>query len=202
MNTLPAVTADAEALVRAPAETVWSVLITIEDWPRWNDDVVLVRTTESLRVSGMPTSRWSFRLMDPDEPCIPGFDPPWFYRGTVDCNRMRFMVESDFHLCLRPSIGFRRVRSLLADPIFAGIPPTLHIERDIDENESWTITFHRGTGVGWHSPAPEYARSHFRASLEDTLEVIRAVRVFSRDYRNSAAFRALRKALQQAYESC
>jgi len=150
---------------------------------------------------GMPTSRWSFLLMDSDQPCIPGLDPPWYYRGTVECNGMHFMVHSDFHLCLHPSIGFRRVRSLLADPMFAGLPPTLHIEHDPDENESWTITFHHDTGVGWHALEPAYARRYFLAALEETLQVIRAVRVFSRDYRNSAAFRAVRMALRTAYES-
>ena len=44
-RTFPAVTADAEALIRAPVATVWSVLTAIEDWPRWNDDVARVAIT-------------------------------------------------------------------------------------------------------------------------------------------------------------
>ncbi|MBR9977666.1 MAG: hypothetical protein KFH87_06210 [Bacteroidetes bacterium] len=149
----------------------------------------------------MPTSRWEFMLMDADDPCIPGFDPPWFYRGTVECNRMHMMVQSDFYLCLHPSIGFRRVRSLLADPAFMGLPPAMSIETDIDGNESWTVKFHHGTGIGWQGLSPDSARNYFLAVLEDTLDVFRAARIFSRDYRDATAFRSLRTVLRTAFEA-
>ncbi|MDT8325717.1 MAG: hypothetical protein RRA94_16500 [Bacteroidota bacterium] len=148
-----------------------------------------------------PMSTWSFLLMDADDPCVPGFDPPWFYRGTVECDEMHMMVQSDFHLCLYPSIGFRRVRSLLADPMFAGFPPEMHIETSADGGETWIVIFHRGSGVGWQGLSPALACSYLLAVVEDTLDVIRAVRDFRDDYRDAAAFRVLRKALRAAYEN-
>jgi hypothetical protein len=148
-----------------------------------------------------PASSWSFLLMDADQPCGPGFDPPWFYRGTVECDEMHMMVQSDFSLCLHPFIGFRRVRSLLADPMFAGYPPEMHIETDMDGNESWIIVFHRGSGITWQGLTPAIASSYFLLMLEDTLDVIRTVRRFKGDYRDAAAFRALREALRAAYDN-
>lgn len=49
MNTPPnAVTASADALIRAPVATVWSVLTAIQDWPSWNDEISQVEMSGPL----------------------------------------------------------------------------------------------------------------------------------------------------------
>lgn len=89
---------------------------------------------------------------------------------------------------------------MLADPAFCALPPTLSIETNMDGNESWTINFRQGIGIGWQGLSPDDACEYFLAVLEDRLDVFRAVRNFSGDYRDAAAFRVLRDTLRMAFE--
>ncbi len=147
------------------------------------------------------TRTLTFVLSDAKRPLLPGVGPPWFYRGRIECSTSGFMISSDFYLHLTDTFGFRRVRRLLTDPMFAGNPPGLNIESGIDGEETWIVAFTEGSGRGWNVVYPQPAVSHVREKVEKTVAVIEAAYGLERDQWSAAAFRALRKRLHEAYAS-
>ena len=145
------------------------------------------------------TRSLTFVLADEDRPLMPGSGPPWFYRGRIECSISGYMVSSDFYLYLPATFGFQKVRKLLADPLFAGNPPLLHIETGIDQEVTWVVAFEEGSGMGWNIGYPQPAVSHLQDKVRKTLAVIEAAYGLERDYSSVAAFRVLRKKLHEAY---
>ena len=147
------------------------------------------------------TSSLTFVLEDPAKPLVPGFCPPWFYRGKLQCSVFDYMVCSEFYLHLPASVGFHKVRKLLADPMFAGNPPNLSVDSRHDREEIWAVAFSEGSGAGWGIRSHHDAAQHVYKKIKHTLAVIRAADVLSNDHQNTTAFRVLQTALREAYQS-
>ncbi|MBS3779772.1 MAG: hypothetical protein KGY41_05220 [Desulfovermiculus sp.] len=147
------------------------------------------------------TSSLTFVLEDPAKPLVPGFCPPWFYRGKLECSIFDYMISSEFYLHLPSTIGFSKVHKLLSDPMFEGNPPDLSVYSRPYREEIWTVAFSEGSGASLGMGNYHDAAQHVYKKVELSLAVIRAVNVLNNDYQNTAAFKSLQTALREAYQA-
>jgi hypothetical protein len=143
----------------------------------------------------------TFVLEDTNRRLSPGSGPPWYCRGHLKCSPMDYMVSFDFSVYLPANFILRRILRLLGDPMFAGNPPNLSIERGIGEENVFVIAFSEGSGAGWGIRSHEQAAEHLRKKVRENLGVIKAVYDLEKDYKSSKNFKALQTALREAYQS-
>lgn len=74
-----------------------------------------------------------------------------FFRGKLSCSTDGWMLSREFYLSLAGENDFKVVIAILGNSRFAGLPPTLSMDRAIDKNgtDFYQITFHAGSGAGW-----------------------------------------------------
>jgi len=143
----------------------------------------------------------TFIMGDPLRPLLPGGGPPWYCRGQIECTPMDYMVSFDFSVYFRADFPIKRILRLLGDPMFAGNPPNLSIESGPEREKILVIGFTEGSGAGWGIRSHQQASEHLREKVKQNLEVINAVCELEKDYKNTKNFKALQKALREAYQS-
>jgi hypothetical protein len=143
----------------------------------------------------------TFILGDPQRPLLPGGGPPWYCRGKIECTPMDYMLSFDFSVYFRADFPIKRILRLLGDPMFAGNPPNLSVERGIGEENVFVIDFSEGSGAGWGIRNHEQAAKHLREKVKQNVAVIDAVYELEKDYKSTKNFKALHKVLREAYQS-
>jgi len=141
----------------------------------------------------------TFVLEDPARPLSVGSFSPWFCRGHLKCSALDYMASFDFHIYFPADFSIRRIMRILADPMFAGCPPTLSIDPSSQANAYFVVFFGGGSGAGWGLHSHEEAARAVAQSVKRNVAVIDAVYGLERDYRNGRAFNGLRQALRQGY---
>ncbi len=114
---------------------------------------------------------------------------------------MDYMVSFEFFVYLPANFSLRKILSLLGDPMFAGNPPNLSIERGIGGENVFVIAFSEGSGAGWGIRSHDQAAEHLRKKVKQNLEVIKAVYELEKDYKSTKHFKALQTALREAYQA-
>lgn len=84
-----------------------------------------------------------------------------FFRGGLKVSMESWMLESDFYLSLSKDIDSRLVFQILSNSRFAGLPPTLMIDKERADN-FYQVDFHNGNGASWGLRNEDYIKEKIK----------------------------------------
>jgi hypothetical protein len=95
------------------------------------------------------------------------------YRGSVEINRMHWMVENEFFLCLDSHIDFRFVTELIGNSRMAGNPPelTIHKHHTNDFEGYYQVTYLNGTGESFYPGCEERIIHRIKKCIDVNVEM-------------------------------
>jgi len=92
------------------------------------------------------------------------------YRGTVEINKMHWMVQSEFFLCLDKQIDLRFVTELIGNSRMIGNPPELSIYKDDPENY-YQVAYRNGTGESFYQGCEERILDRIKKCIDVNVEM-------------------------------
>ena len=147
------------------------------------------------------TRSLTFVLEDADRSFFPGEGPPWFCRGKIECSMLDYITSFEFFAHFPMDFDLRKIIELLSDPLFAGNPPNLSVEKGIGGEHIMLLSFSEGSGAGWGLRNFQKAGEDLEQKVRKNLEVIEAMYQLERDYTSVRWFQELQKALREAYQA-
>ena len=147
------------------------------------------------------TRSLTFLLEDPERPLVPSSVIKWYCRFKIVVSVTDYMIMSDFSLYYPAEFGADHFFGLLKDPAFHGVPPQLHYEQTIDEDEWLCLTFEKGYGKSRGLSDYGFASEQIYQDVQNNLEVIYRANELEVDFDNQETKERFRKALIKAYES-
>lgn len=115
-----------------------------------------------------------------------------FYKGKLKVSMESWMLENDFFLPLHVNTDPQIVFQILGNSRFKGLPPTLTIDKDSEDN-FYQIDFHCGNGAGWG----RYDEDYLEKKIRETINVNEKMYAFSR---NGITAKTVATFLTLAYE--
>jgi len=147
------------------------------------------------------TRSFTFLLVDPDRPLVPGSSINWFCRGKIECSAVDYMITFQFYIYFPESFSLNKMLKLLKYPEFAGMRPQLDYQKSVDDIGVYSIKFERGRGKGGAAVNQHAAGNQIYEDVKNNLEVIYALNDLETDYKSTKLFNRLRLALIEAYEA-
>lgn len=93
------------------------------------------------------------------------FGPRAFFKGELKLSKIDWMLSRDFWLPLSKDTNPEVLFGILANSRFAGLPPTLSMDRKND-NDFFHIDFHAGDGEGGMSPDVQYVADKIKKVID------------------------------------
>ena len=140
-----------------------------------------------------------FLLEDPLRPIGPLTSPPWYCRGKIEVGSLDYMIHFDFMIYLPPDFSLIKVKRILKEPLLQGLPPDLSF--DSSGIGSLCISLTSGSGAGWGIQTHDDAWEKAYSRTMNNIALINAVTELENDYKSSALFNKLHKAIIGAYEA-
>ena len=95
------------------------------------------------------------------------------YRGSVELNKMHWMIENEFFMCLNPQIDFRFISEIIGNSRLSGNPPELSIhKRHAQDPEGYyQIRFLSGFGENFYEGCEEKIVERVKKCIDVNVEM-------------------------------
>jgi hypothetical protein len=148
-----------------------------------------------------PSRAVTFVVQDHDRPVASENRPPWYCRGNLRCSLSDYMLSFDFFIQLPITFNVWRIIELIGNPLFAGNPPHLSVEHDLEGGKHFIVSFSSGRGAGFGLENSEQAAATIERRIRANIRVIGCVDDLYLDLESAEALGDLQNALLAEYES-